>query len=158
MPPLHSHIVTCKWRNSKGRTPDWGRGIFGAQEPFRGSLGSHLKGSHISPPCPSPALPYRFPVASSSNSSPRLLVLLFTGSKPGTLPVAMENFVGCWACSCFIFLQAWSSLTKIATVCTPEMFSSVPQLCPTLCDPMDCSTPGLPVHRQFPEFTQTHVH
>ena len=37
-------------------------------------------------------------------------------------------------------------------------FSSVPQLCPTLCDPMDCSTPCLPVHYQFPEFTQTHVH
>ena len=36
-------------------------------------------------------------------------------------------------------------------------FSSVAQFCPTLCDPMDC-TPGLPVHHQFPEFTQTHVH
>ena len=37
-------------------------------------------------------------------------------------------------------------------------FSSVAQLCPTLCDPMNCSTPGLPVHLQLPEFTQTHVH
>ena len=37
-------------------------------------------------------------------------------------------------------------------------FSSVAQLCPTLCDPMNCSTPGLPVHHQLPEFTQTHVH
>ena len=37
-------------------------------------------------------------------------------------------------------------------------FSSVAQLGPTLCDPMDCSTPGLPVHHQLPEFTQTHVH
>ena len=37
-------------------------------------------------------------------------------------------------------------------------FSSVTQLCPTFCDPMDCSTPGLPVHHQPPEFTQTHVH
>ena len=36
--------------------------------------------------------------------------------------------------------------------------SSVAQLFPTLCDPMDCSTPGLPVHHQLPEFTQTHVH
>ena len=34
-------------------------------------------------------------------------------------------------------------------------FSSVAQLCPTLCDPMDCSTPGLPVHHQLAEFTQT---
>ena len=37
-------------------------------------------------------------------------------------------------------------------------FSSVIQLCPTLCDPMDCSMPGLPVHHQFLEFTQTHFH
>ena len=36
-------------------------------------------------------------------------------------------------------------------------FSSV-QSCPTLCDPMDCSTPGLPVHPQLPDLTQTHVH
>ena len=36
-------------------------------------------------------------------------------------------------------------------------FSSVAQLCPTLCDPMNCSMPGLPVHHQLPEFTQTHV-
>ena len=38
------------------------------------------------------------------------------------------------------------------------MSSSVAQLCPTLCDPMNRSTSGLPVHHQLPEFTQTHVH
>ena len=37
-------------------------------------------------------------------------------------------------------------------------FSSVAQSCPTLCDPTNCSMPGLPVHHQLPEFTQTHVH
>ena len=37
-------------------------------------------------------------------------------------------------------------------------YGSVTQSCLTLCDPMDCSTPGLPVHHQLPEFTQTHVH
>ena len=37
-------------------------------------------------------------------------------------------------------------------------FSSVAQLCPTLCDSMDCSTPGFPVHHQLPELIQTHVH
>ena len=37
-------------------------------------------------------------------------------------------------------------------------FSSVPQSCPTLCNPMDCSRPGLPVHHQLLEPTQTHVH
>ena len=36
-------------------------------------------------------------------------------------------------------------------------FISVTQLCLTLCDPINCSTPGLPVHHQLPEFTQTHV-
>jgi len=41
---------------------------------------------------------------------------------------------------------------------TSVQFSSVTQSCPTLCDPMDCSTPGLPVHHQLWEFTQTHVH
>ena len=39
-----------------------------------------------------------------------------------------------------------------------HQFSSVAQSCPTLCDPMNHSTPGLPVHHQLPEFTQAHVH
>ena len=39
-----------------------------------------------------------------------------------------------------------------------SVFSSVAQSCPTLCDPMNHRTPGLPVHHQLPEFTQTHVH
>ena len=37
-------------------------------------------------------------------------------------------------------------------------FSSATQSCPALCDPMNLSTPGLPVHHQLPEFMQTHVH
>ena len=41
---------------------------------------------------------------------------------------------------------------------TGVQFTSVAQSCPTLCDPMNCSMPGLPVHHQLPEFTQTHVH
>ena len=48
------------------------------------------------------------------------------------------------------------------TICIQEgnnkWVSSVSQSCPTLCDPMNHSTPGLPVHRQLPEFTQTDVH
>ena len=39
-----------------------------------------------------------------------------------------------------------------------DQFSSVAQSCPTLCDLMNRSTPGLPVHHHLPEFTQTHVH
>ena len=48
-------------------------------------------------------------------------------------------------------------------VCSPNSISfwsisEAAQSCPTLCDPMDCSTPGLPVYHQLPELTQTHVH
>ena len=39
-----------------------------------------------------------------------------------------------------------------------QQIRSVTQLCLTLCDPMNCRTPGLPVHHQLPEFTQTHAH
>ena len=39
-----------------------------------------------------------------------------------------------------------------------DQIRSVAQSCPTLCDPMNCCTPGLPVRHQLPEFTQTHVH
>ena len=45
-----------------------------------------------------------------------------------------------------------------AIVCLSVQFSSVAQSCPTLCDPMNHSTPGLPVHHQLLEFTQIHVH
>ena len=47
---------------------------------------------------------------------------------------------------------------RIESYINSVQFSSVAQLCPTLCDPMNRSTPGLPVHHQLPEFTQTHVH
>ena len=42
--------------------------------------------------------------------------------------------------------------------CSPFSAVQVAQSCPALCDPMDHSTPGLPVHHQLPEFAQTHVH
>ena len=42
--------------------------------------------------------------------------------------------------------------------CCLYQFSSVTQLCPTLCNPMDCSMPGFPVHHQLLELTQAHVH
>ena len=50
--------------------------------------------------------------------------------------------------------ELWSVLIFMTMV----QFSSVAQSCPILCYPMNCSTPGLPVHRQLPESTQTHVH
>ena len=54
----------------------------------------------------------------------------------------------CWS---FLFFQVSISVLSV-------QFSSVAQSCPTLCDPMNRSTPGLPVHHQLPEFSQTHVH
>ena len=53
----------------------------------------------------------------------------------------------------------WKTQVEQADLLAKEsvQFSSV-QSCPTLCDPMNSSTPGLPVHHQLPEFTQTHVH
>ena len=51
-----------------------------------------------------------------------------------------------------------SSSTKLQSDSSAQLSRSVTQSCPTLCDPMDYSTPGLPVHHQPPELTQTHVH
>ena len=65
---------------------------------------------------------------------------------PGGLVVKIQASTAGGACS----------IPGLGTKIT--QFSSVAQLCPTLCDPMNCSTPGLPVHHQLPEFTQTHVH
>ena len=49
-------------------------------------------------------------------------------------------------------------INNITSLYGSVQFSSVTQSCPTLCDPMNRSTPGLPVHHQLPEFTQTQVH
>ena len=59
----------------------------------------------------------------------------------------------------FLYLWSYTGLHSFRSrVKTSVQFNSVTQSCPTLCDHMDCSTPGLPVHHQLPEFTQTHVH
>ena len=56
----------------------------------------------------------------------------------------------------------WSNLPQSMigrfAMCISVQFSSVAQSCLTLCNPMNCSLPGLPVHHQLPDFTQTHVH
>ena len=51
-----------------------------------------------------------------------------------------------------------NSNTKLLEETCTFQFSSVAQSCLTLCDPMDCSTPGFPVHHQLPKFAQTHVY
>ena len=55
-------------------------------------------------------------------------------------------------------ISALLTMPKPLTVFSSVQFNSVAQSCLALCDPMNCSTPGLPVHRQLPEFTQTHIH
>ena len=61
-----------------------------------------------------------------------------------------------------VYSKSTSEMDAIATKrlmsSTLVEFSSVTQSCPTFCDPMNCSSPGLPVHHQRPEFTKTHVH
>ena len=59
-----------------------------------------------------------------------------------------SNLVSCIFCIGRWILYHWAS----------PQFSSVAQSCPTICDPMDCSTPGFPVHHQHLELTQTHIH
>ena len=62
--------------------------------------------------------------------------------------------------SAFQLFQLFFGLSALASKClfSFSSSSSVPQLCLTLCNPTDCSTPGFPVHHQLPEPTQTHVH
>ena len=59
---------------------------------------------------------------------------------------------------CGLKLLFTASIPIVVTQREGIQFSSVTQSCLTLCDPMDCSTPGLPVHHQLRESTQTHVH
>ena len=60
--------------------------------------------------------------------------------------------------SCFLILIIHYQCIEKQQIFVSDQIRSVAQLCPTLCDPMHCSRPGLPVHHQLPEFTQTHVH
>ena len=54
----------------------------------------------------------------------------------------------------FSFQLKYSWFTMLCSV----QFSSITQSCPTICDPMNCTTPSLPVHHHLPESTQTHIH
>ena len=56
-------------------------------------------------------------------------------------------------CHCYLFRKTAFSFNDLC-----YQFSSVTQLCLTLCDPMDCSRPSFPVHHQLPELAETHVH
>ena len=67
----------------------------------------------------------------------------------------MYIFIGL-AKSFFFFF--FCKMTLVAFSCLSVQFSSVTQSCPTLCDPMNRSAPGFPVHHKLSGFTQTHVH
>ena len=69
-----------------------------------------------------------------------------------------SNLRGSWHIARFQLNELMMNACVCASLFSSARFSSVAQSCPTLCDPMNRSTPGLPVHRQLPEFTQTHVH
>ena len=84
-----------------------------------------------------------------------LLLFVFSVDTGHSLPDASDEF---WI---FHWLNISVILLKLASffLCLGNpQFSSVAQSCPTLCNPMNRSTPGLPVCHQLPEFTQTHIH
>ena len=72
-----------------------------------------------------------------------------------------RTLMHCWW-ECKLIQSLWETvqrfLKKLGINLPSVQFSSVAQSCPTLCDPMNRSMPGLPVHHQLPEFTQTHAH
>ena len=70
-------------------------------------------------------------------------------------------FGSLWLCESIFYLITFEITVKTivhGNLVLVLKVSSVTQSCPILCDPMDCSTPGLPVHHQLLEFTQTHLH
>ena len=99
--------------------------------------------------------------------------LAFSSSLPPSFPSVFPPYpspffpsfpFSCLSASSFLSLLAFSLFlspqkNQYRDICSPYLtwFSSVAQLCPTLCDRMNCSSPGLPVHLQLPESTQTYV-
>ena len=73
-----------------------------------------------------------------------------------TVAFLMHQFHWFFLCSTWLSLREEPLSFYIFILLVSVQFS--PQSCPTLCDPMDCSVPGLPVHHQRPELAQTHVH
>ena len=86
---------------------------------------------------------------------------VFKGEETKRYNPEVEERVLPWACLWCLKLNPWMGRLLFNTWHfreTSVQFSSVTQLCPTLCDPVNCSMPGLPVHHQLLEITQTHVH
>ena len=88
-----------------------------------------------------------------------IFVFWMLSFKP-TFSLSSFNFIKRLFASSFSAIRLVSSAYLRLLIFPPAInqIRSVAQSCPTLCDPMNCSTPGLPVHHQLPEFPQTHVH
>ena len=76
-----------------------------------------------------------------------------TAHPKSTFPDIMQGLSRGGSCSPTIL-----TLSCPASLHNPTSVSSVAQFCPSLCDTMDCSMPGVPVHHQLPKLTQIHVH
>ena len=115
--------------------------------------------------------PYSFNISLSVSLSPSLPLHIHKHTHP--IQVHLEWYAGC--CLKPIAKRMWDQILQkqkltlfLASLCSSlclfhlkarsDKMRSVAQSCLTLCDPMNCSTPGLPVHHQLPEFTETHVH
>ena len=122
-----------------------------------------LTRSPAAPPAPSqpPAQP---PSLQPQYMRPHPPCLLRTLIPMHTFGAFTDAYSHAHTCSCVYTLIRTHTLTQTHHLLSPPspfssvQFSSVTQSCPTLCDPMNRSTPGLPVHHQLPVFTQTHVH
>ena len=110
------------------------RGPSGSQQDLMKAV-THILGEAA--PCP---------LATSRHSSPESGLPGFKGGRAGLAHGGRGTGTG------GLCRAGWG-------LCVPwhNLFSSVTQSCPTLCDPVNRSTPGLPVHHHLPEFTQTHV-
>ena len=107
--------------------------------------------------CPTPWEPMDCSLSGSSENGilqARTLEWVAIPFSRGSSQSRDQTLVSCIADR--FFFTIWA--TRVVPFTGSVQFSSVAQLCSTLCSPMDCSTPGFPVHHQLLEFTQTHVH
>ena len=91
----------------------------------------------------------------------KIRLIMFFAAKDGEAQSAkIRPGVDCGSDHELLIAKFRLKLLKVGKTTRPfrYQFSSVIQSCPTLCNPMDCSTPGFPVHHQLLELTQTHVH
>ena len=86
-----------------------------------------------------------------------LCISLFSMSASPLLP-CLPQLCPCGLLSGPVIIYPYPDPSRAGLPEGRDQFSSVAQSCPTLCNPMDCSTPGFPVHHQLPELAQTHIH